>query len=274
MDQNPNYFSGYFTADRKVDVQQMDTMLLERCRPWVYASDPLTTEAALSEYVDAVIDLIGLDGMNPRHRYDVQEQALSTINVLVNAQGRQASLFANQETRMYMREQFLMQLTAQLLDRKFGNAYNAPTAALTQRRNELRGLFQTVLNVDPSIIANAEVTPRIAANDVREKMTTPGHLQVECTDRHRGLALARALGKEARKRGWKIHAGFTQSGMSGTLEIYPKNLSGIQRRNEHPDAVVQAILQPVEEYLKANGCTPGSIIQDDPQWLTFQWRQQ
>lgn len=153
MDQNPNYFPGYYTANRKIDVQVMDRLLLERCTAWIFANDEITREAAFDEYVDTVISLVELDGTDPRHRHDVQEQALSTINVLVNEQGRSRSLNTNQEIRVFMREQFLIRMSARFFDRKYGNSYGDSNPEVDKRRTQLRNSFQTVLDVDPTLIA-------------------------------------------------------------------------------------------------------------------------
>jgi hypothetical protein len=274
MRQNPDYFPGYYTADRKIDIQVMDRMLLERCLAWILAADSITQEAALDEYVDTVISLIELDGANPRHRYDVQEQALSTINVLVNQNGRNKSSFANQETRMYMREQFLKRLTERLMDTKYGNSYIAPTPEINQRRTQLRQTFQTILDVDPSIFpaasVNADAQSQISA-DVKEPPLLSSHILIEIPDRHKSSEFLRLFSNEIKNKKWKIYASLNESGRSATLEIFPVDLRKIQRKAKDPEAALREVLQPVEDFLSANGYKAGSVIKDDPRWLTTQW---
>ena len=256
----------------------MDRMLLERCTPWIVATDEVNREAALDEYVDTVLGIIALDGINIRHRFDVREQALSTINVLVNKQGQGNPPLMNQETRMYMREQFLIRLTERLLDSKYGNSYRARNPEIDKRRTELRSTFQTVLDVDSSVFQTRslpdasglpQTAPRISAASP-EGMQSPSRIQIQFQDPRIGRAFSEQLGKQARKKRWQVNISYTTSGSLLTLEIYPTNLGKIQRKGNPHDAL-RSVLQPIEDYLTANGCKPGSIITDDPRWLTTEW---
>ncbi len=279
MDQNPNYFPGYYTEGRKVNVETMDRMLLERCMAWILAKDDVTSEAAFREYIDVVIQLIELDGANASHRHDVQEQALSTINVLLNEQGRRHTMLGNQDMKMYMREKFFKGMLGRLFDRKFENSRQSPDPKIDKRRNELRDSFKTILDVDQSVFDQfAEGTenqpraiPHVPDPESKEIVLPPSHIKIDFPDRRQGSIFYEKLCKEVRKNRWKFIVGFTSSGPSGTLEMYPKNLNKI-RRQARPDDALRSTLQPIEDYLTANGYAQGATIKDDPRWVAIEWR--
>lgn len=175
------------SRDRKVNIADMDGVIWERCDAWITARSDVALEAALQEYVDAILQIISFDESNASHRHDVIEQALATINTVVNHHGRDRSTFANQEVRMYSRDVFQTRLIETMMDQKNGNSIRLKNVQIDRQREDLRSTFKKVMRVDPSVVGipleqpalldtndwkrheNAEVIIQVDYRDVQER---------------------------------------------------------------------------------------------------------
>lgn len=132
---------------RNLNINEMDALLMERCRPWIDAKNDVESKAALDEFVGAVIEVVHIDGTNPSHRHDVTEQAKAIVRVLINDRGRKNSFRQNHEIRTYMLEKFQDRLVEALLDQKYGNTLLPDNPEVSKLKEGIRRGFKNTITV-------------------------------------------------------------------------------------------------------------------------------
>ena len=252
---------------RKVDIHEMDGVIMERCIPWITATDHITSEAALEEYIDAILQIISFDERNPSHRHDVLEQAIAVINTLVNHYGRGRSLYTNQETRMYMVDQYQRRLAEKILDVKNGNSIRPEQQQIDRRRDELRLNFKKTMWVDSIDIPQTEHPMLPDANDWKKFENIEAMIQVDYRDEEaRDVSLERL--KKMTQGNSDIQVIAIEEDNIHSIQISPTNLS------DRSIVFVENVLQPYLKLLRESGYPKIDTLKKDfPPCLISHWRQ-
>lgn len=270
---------------RKMSTEQLDAVLMERCRPWIESnSDDIHREAALDEFVSSVVEIIEADGQNAWHRHDVVEQAVATIKFLVNHTGRGGG-FNLQEVRTYMVDQFQGRLLHALLDQQYNNSLrDSGTTAerdIRSARERIRTGFGKIINLDETRDSstpteNGTVVDLPQSAEQKETEIPVARIQLDFSNRREGIEFAQMLGKKVKKIKGKyplwVHT--IESGPSVSAFVSVPHPTGIQRKSEKPAAAMNEIMQPMEYILTDLGYEKGNvgISEQYPEWHTAFWK--
>jgi hypothetical protein len=244
---------------RNVDIHEMDGVIFERCSDWLASKDALTYEAALSEYIDAILQIVSFDEANPSHRHDVVEQALATINTVVNYHGKTDSMYRNEQECAFARDQFQSRLIEKLLDQKNGNSIRSESLNVERRRDEIRSNFTKVMWVDSSIMEN---TASLRLPQAKETIDWNKHenveamIQIDCPDWQSWQALIKKMKKlVAKNKDLELSAHESEGVRSVTISPAHLNYCASDRARE--------LMSPIENMLQSESCMKIDTLKND-----------
>lgn len=138
-------------ADKIINIDHLDAVMIERCRPWIDAKEGDTSQkAALQEFIKMTLEIIQVAGNDPLHRDDVIEQARATITFLATDQAKEWPSDLRKANRDRRLEAFNRALVNTLLDMQYGNSLSDLDPAKDQidkAADSLRGKFRKTIDV-------------------------------------------------------------------------------------------------------------------------------
>ncbi len=137
-----------------INIEQVDGLMVERCRPWFEATNDIDKRAALEEFIAVVLEIIHIAGNDPKHRDEIVEQAKGVIIHLANEQSFTWRWENADELRAGHRHQYLEKfnraLINTLLDKQYKNSLKQSDPdkdKIDEAAQKIRSSFKKTIDV-------------------------------------------------------------------------------------------------------------------------------